>query len=123
MITNQRLKFAVACSFMLLAMLPASISAAEDREMLPVVQVAPQYPLKALRDCLGGTVVVEFTVTVEGTVTDVEILRSIHDGLFDKAAIEAIERWKFKPRIKDGKPVERRAQLPLEFEKADCCKD
>lgn len=123
MIMDQRLMFAVACSFMLLAMLPTSIGAAEDREILPVVQVAPQYPMKAVRDCLGGTVIVEFTVTVEGTVADAKILRSVHDGLFDKAALEAIRQWRFKPRIVDGKPVERRAELPLKFEKADCCKD
>lgn len=54
-----------------------------------------------------------------GTVTDVKILDSKPRRLFDRAAKRAILKWKFKPRVVDGKPVPRRAVQTIEFKLAE----
>jgi protein TonB len=58
---------------------------------------------------------VEFTVTPLGTVEDVKVLDSKPPRVFDRAAKRAILKWKFKPKVVDGKPVSRRAVQVIEF--------
>ncbi len=76
-----------------------------DGEYLPIVKVAPVYPARALNRGLEGYVIVEFTVTRQGTVQDVFIIES-SSSLFDRAAIEAALKFKYKPRVIDGEAVE-----------------
>jgi len=54
---------------------------------------------------VGGVVVMEATIDVEGNVTEVKLLRGVRDDL-DKAAIEAAREWKYEPTIYDGHPIE-----------------
>lgn len=89
-----------------------------DGELIPLVKIAPRYPRKAALAGKEGWVKVEFTVTELGTVTDVDVLDSKPRRLFDRAAKKAILKWKFKPRIVDGKPVPRRAVQTIEFKLA-----
>ncbi|WP_456448923.1 energy transducer TonB [Thiolapillus sp.] len=90
-----------------------------DGELIPLVKIAPRYPRKAALAGKEGWVKVEFTVTELGTVTDVKVLDSKPRRLFDRAAKRAILKWKFKPRIVDGKPVPRRAVQTIEFKLAE----
>lgn len=76
-----------------------------DGEYLPIVKVAPVYPMRALQRRLEGHVVVEFVVTTAGTVRDVVVIEST-SPVFDQAAIEAAQKFKYKPRIVDGLPIE-----------------
>jgi protein TonB len=76
-----------------------------DGEYLPIVKVAPVYPARALARKLEGYVMVEFTVTKTGTVKDVVVLESTAD-LFERPAVEAALKFKYKPRVIDGEPVE-----------------
>jgi len=89
-----------------------------DSELIPLVKIAPRYPRRAALAGKEGWVKVEFTVTEMGTVTDVKVLDSKPRRLFDRAAKKAILKWKFKPRIVDGKPVARRAVQVIEFKLA-----
>lgn len=89
-----------------------------DGELIPLVKIAPRYPRKAAIAGKEGWVKVEFTVTELGTVKDVTVLESQPRRLFDRAAKRAILKWKFKPRIVDGKPVSRRAVQVIEFKLA-----
>ncbi len=59
---------------------------------------------------------VEFTITEDGGVEDPDVLESEPRRMFDRNAIRAILKWKFKPRIIDGKPVRRRATQRIDFE-------
>jgi len=86
-----------------------------DAELIPLVKIAPQYPREAALKGLEGWVKVEFTVTELGTVTDVDVIDADPRRVFDREAKRAILKWKFKPRIVDGKAVPRRAQQVLEF--------
>jgi protein TonB len=76
-----------------------------DGEYLPIVKVAPVYPSRALSRGLEGYVIVEFTVTRQGTVRDPVVVES-SSSLFERAAVEAALKFKYKPRVIDGEPVE-----------------
>jgi protein TonB len=76
-----------------------------DGEYLPIVKVAPVYPARALARRLEGFVLVEFTVTASGAVRDVVVLESTAT-IFEKPAIEAALKFKYKPRVIDGAAVE-----------------
>lgn len=76
-----------------------------DGEYLPIVKVAPIYPARAASRGLEGYVIVEFTVTRTGTTRDVHVVEST-SSLFERAAVDAAGKFKYKPRVIDGEPVE-----------------
>jgi len=76
-----------------------------DSEYLPIVKVAPIYPARALALEVEGYVIVQFTVTRTGTTRDVVVIEST-STLFNRAAVEAASKFKYKPRVIDGEPVE-----------------
>lgn len=77
-----------------------------DGEYLPIVKVQPVYPRRALSRGVEGYVIVEFTVTRAGTTRDLRVVESQPKGVFDKAALKAAEKFKYKPRVLDGEPIE-----------------
>lgn len=83
---------------------PGGMNIAEG-DYLPIVRVAPVYPARALSRGLEGFVDLEFTVTEAGTVRDPIVLQST-SSLFERAAIRAVLKFKYKPRVVDGVPVE-----------------
>jgi protein TonB len=90
-------------------------SGAINREFMPVSRTPPQYPYQATRRRIEGWVRVSFLVTETGSVEDVVLLESEPEGIFDRAAVRAVSKWKFKPRIVDGQPVAARAEQVVEF--------
>jgi protein TonB len=78
---------------------------ASDGEYLPIVKVAPRYPVRALQRRLEGFVIVEFVVTTSGAVRDVQVIESSSE-VFEEAAIEAALKFKYKPRVVDGIAIE-----------------
>jgi len=78
-------------------------------------RVAPEYPPAAVRQGVEGFAEVRFTVTAKGTVTDVSIVESTPPDMFDKAAIDAVRRWRYEPRTVDGQPTETQLQVRLQF--------
>ena len=79
--------------------------APSDGEYLPIVKVQPVYPRRALSRGVEGYVIVEFTVTKQGTTKDIRVVES-SSGMFDNAAIKAASKFKYKPRVVDGQPIE-----------------
>ena len=77
-----------------------------DGEYLPIVKVAPVYPRRALSRGIEGYVIVEFTVTKQGTVRDPQVLKAEPESLFDRAAMDAALKFKYKPRVVNGEAVE-----------------
>lgn len=73
-----------------------------DRDAQPLVRIPPQYPVQCMESARDlETVVVEFNVTPEGTVVNVEVLDSTN-RCFHRAAMRAVERWRYAPRIVDN---------------------
>ncbi len=83
---------------------PGGMNIAEG-DYLPIVRVAPVYPARALSRGLEGFVDMSFTVTATGTVKDPIVLQST-SSLFERAATRAVLKFKYKPRVVDGIPVE-----------------
>lgn len=74
-----------------------------DGERLPLVRVQPQYPRRALERGIEGSIVVEFTVTEDGTVEDAQVIEANPAGYFEREALAAISKFKYKPTVVDGK--------------------
>jgi len=83
---------------------PGGMNIAEG-DYLPIVRVAPVYPARALSRGLEGYVDLSFTVTSAGTVRDPVIMFST-SSLFERAATRAVLKFKYKPRVVDGIPVD-----------------
>ena len=83
---------------------PSGMNIAEG-DYLPIVRVAPVYPARALSRGLEGHVDLSFTVTSAGTVRDPIIMFST-SSLFERAATRAVLKFKYKPRVVDGIPVD-----------------
>lgn len=82
---------------------PGGMNIAEG-DYLPIVRVAPVYPARALSRGLEGFVDLSFTVTSTGSVENPIVLQST-SSLFERAAIRAVLKFKYKPRVVDGVPV------------------
>ena len=82
---------------------------------MPLVRVPPRYPGRAARLQIEGSVTVEFTITTDGSVTEPVIIKSDPPKVFDRAALQAIVQWKFKPRVENGREIESRASQRIEF--------
>jgi len=65
----------------------------------------PLYPMRASTRGIEGWVVVEFTITETGSVEDAHVVQADPPRVFDSAAVKAIRRWKYKPKVTGGKPV------------------
>ncbi len=76
-----------------------------EGDYLPIVRIEPQYPRRAMTRGLEGQCLMEFTVTTAGTTRDIFAVECT-SGLFERNSIRAIEKWKFKPRVSGGTPME-----------------
>jgi protein TonB len=88
---------------------------AAEGDVIPIVRIDPQWPREALIEGAEGWVEVEFTILPDGSVDDPVVIDSEPPRLFDRNALRAILRWKFKPRIVDGQAVSRRAAQRIDF--------
>ncbi|MBP7140648.1 MAG: TonB family protein [Opitutaceae bacterium] len=79
-----------------------------------IMQVKPVYPLAMRISGMRAEVVLDFVVDIEGRVVHAGVVRS-SNPLFDEAAIEAVRKWRFRPGIKNGRPVNTRMQVPIMF--------
>ena len=77
--------------------------------------VAPKYPRTAQRRNLQGYVDVVFTVTFDGSVTNIEIRDSKPGDTFVRSATSAVSNWEFEPIVENGAAVEKRAAVRMMF--------
>ena len=77
-----------------------------DGDYLPIVKVAPIYPRRAQSRGIEGFVIVEFTVTKTGAVRDAVVVSAEPESIFDRAALDAVLKFKYKPRVVDGVAME-----------------
>ncbi|MFT7260963.1 MAG: protein TonB [Glaciecola sp.] len=77
-----------------------------DGDYLPIVKVAPIYPRRAQSRGIEGYVIVEFIVTKNGSVRDAIVIKAEPEGIFDRAAMDAALKFKYKPRVVDGVAME-----------------
>ena len=75
-----------------------------DGDVIPLVRMPAQYPAKAKRRNIEGFVKARLEVNALGTVDSVEVVESKPKGVFERSAIRALYKYKFKPQMIDGKP-------------------
>jgi protein TonB len=92
-----------------------SAGAGGEGDVIPIVRIEPQFPREALIQGISGWVEVEFTIEPDGSVSKPRVVASEPSRIFNRNAVRAIYKWKFKPRIVDGKAVARRATQRLDF--------
>lgn len=93
----------------------ATVDKTAEGDIIPIVVIRPMYPRDAAMQGLEGWVKVEFTITPVGTVKDPRVIDADPPRIFNREALRAILKWKFKPRVVDGVAVERGATQTIEF--------
>ncbi len=78
--------------------------------------MAPAYPTRARERNVEGWVDLEFTVTKDGATRDPVVRGAEPADTFDRAAIDAVKRWRYEPRVVNGAVVEQRVETRLRFQ-------
>jgi protein TonB len=86
-----------------------------DGDLLPLQRIPPQYPRDAARAGVTGWVQLEVLVNADGSVRSARVTDAKPKGLFEAAAVAAVLRWKFKPKVVNGQPVEQRGSQKIDF--------
>lgn len=84
-----------------------NLNAPVDGDTLAIVRVLPRYPSRALSRGIEGWVLMEFAIDELGLAVNPVVIESEPPGIFDRAALSAVKRWKYRPMIEDGRPLMR----------------
>ena len=76
--------------------------AGQTSQLIRLVRINPQYPRAELLSGVEGYVKVRFTVNEDGTVSKPRVVESRPPRVFDRAALTAIKKWKFRPKVING---------------------
>lgn len=87
-----------------------------DAPPTPINRLPPTYPSAMLNKGIGGRVLVSCVVGADGGVVSISIKQSSGHADLDKAAMNAVNRWRFKPGTKGGRNVQATAVVPFNFE-------
>lgn len=82
---------------------------------VPISRPPPAYPREAMRRRIGGTVRVQATVAPDGSVERMDVAESSGNRYLDRAAMEAVRRWRFTPAMRNGQPVTAAVVIPVDF--------
>jgi protein TonB len=93
----------------------AAVDKTSEGDIIPIVVIRPMYPRDAAMQGLEGWVKIEFIITAIGTVKDPKVIDAKPARIFNREAIRAILKWKFKPRVVDGVAVDRPAVQTIDF--------
>ncbi|MGY3570181.1 energy transducer TonB [Vibrio paucivorans] len=90
-----------------------------NQQAMPLYRVEPRYPAKALKRSMEGYVIMKFTIDSTGRPTDIEVVEANPRRVFEREAIRALQKWKYQPKVIDGKAIAQLNQsVKLEFKLA-----
>ena len=98
---------------------PAAPVVLPENELHRTHFVSPEYPPRALERGTTGWVDIEFTVTRDGSTRDATVRGSEPMGVFDRAALESVARWRYEPRVVNGIVVDQRVAARVRFQLKD----
>lgn len=87
----------------------APVSTASAEELRPITRESPAYPYGALARGVEGSVLLEYTVDERGRVVSPRVIHATPPGVFDRAALKALSRWRYKPN--GGEPTTMKVKL------------
>jgi len=90
-----RSSWRIALLTALLALSPALPALAE--ELQPITRQTPAYPFGALTRGIEGSVLLEYSVDGRGRVVAPRVLEASPPGVFERAALHALSRWRYQP--------------------------
>lgn len=76
-----------------------------DSDVSPIVRIEPRYPRNAAMTGTEGFVILQFDINATGAVTNISVLKASPPQIFNRNAVQALRKWKYKPRLRSGKPV------------------
>ncbi|MCF2860438.1 TonB family protein [Pseudoalteromonas sp. SMS1] len=87
-----------------------------DAQATPLVRIDPNYPVTAARDGIEGWVQLTFSISPTGQVIDAQVVNAEPKRIFNRAALKALKRWKYRPQMVNGKAIVQTGQsVMLEF--------
>lgn len=96
---------------------PAPTPVATSRpEPVPGQTPSPRYPAQALRRGESGTVNVRVEIGPDGVPAQVSVDGSSGSRYLDRAALDAVRRWRFRPAVSNGQPVSGSVIVPIRFD-------
>lgn len=93
--------------------MPQALLAVQENP-IPVRTVKPEYPRELRAQGVTGVVMVKCAIDAQGNVTETSVSKSSNEA-FDKPAMSAVKKWKFKPARQDGNPVAIQVTIPIKF--------
>ncbi|NOH98677.1 energy transducer TonB [Vibrio sp. 99-70-13A1] len=91
-----------------------------NQQAMPLYRVEPRYPPKALKRGAEGYVLMSFTIDETGRPVDIEVTDAKPRRMFERNAIRALKKWKYQPKVIDGKAIAQVGQtIKLEFKLAE----
>ncbi|MEO1079742.1 MAG: TonB family protein [Pseudomonadota bacterium] len=72
--------------------------------VVPYLKLQPEYPSRAIARGIQGFVDLAFDITAAGTTSNIRVIEAQPEGVFERAAIRALEKWKYKVPVVDGTP-------------------
>jgi TonB family protein len=97
--------------------LMAGVGNVTNPRLIPDSKVDACYPELARRARLEGTVILQAIIRTDGTVEDVEVLRSSRPNVgFEEEAVGVVRMWRYEPAVQDGRPVDVFFTVVIQFE-------
>ncbi len=87
-----------------------------DQGIMPLVRINPEYPESAKMRGIEGYVYVELTISTSGSVRNPRVIKYEPSSVFNRAALQAVRRWKYSPQVENGQPTEKTIRVKLVFE-------
>ena len=79
----------------------SAVESAKDNTVSVIKRALPKYPKYAVKNGIEGAVLINFSIEGDGNVSDIEVVASDQDGLFDATAILGVQKWVYtKPNHK-----------------------
>ncbi|MFT2091232.1 M56 family metallopeptidase [Paraglaciecola sp. 2405UD69-4] len=96
-------------------MTETSHKVAQEYMASPVTRIEPKYPSQAAQDEIEGSVILEFDIAKDGTTDKIKVIESFPNQVFDKASVDALQQWVYKPRVQGGQ-AQRQTGLKVQLD-------